>query len=278
MSIKVITDSTADIPMQYREKYSIDVIPLYVTIGGKSYKDGVDIDFARLYELVEKEGELPKSSAPALVDFKDVFSKYIKEGFEIIFIGISSEFSATNQVARLAAQELATDKISVIDSRNLSMGIGLSVLEACELAEKGFSRKEIEANINQFVKRVRASFVIETLKYLHMGGRCTSVQMIAGSLLKIQPQIVVENGFMHVGAKYRGKKEKVIDEYLNDFVFGRNIHKNRIFIGHSSAFEEAKIIQAKIKERMDIDGDIYPAGGVISTHCGPGTFGIFFAE
>ncbi|MEZ0536533.1 DegV family protein [Caldicellulosiruptoraceae bacterium PP1] len=277
--IKIITDSTADIPKQLREKLNIDIIPLYVTIGEKTYKDTLEIDFKKLYELVDYYNELPKSSAPSVYDFTETFKRYINEGYEIIFFSISSELSATYQNACIAAKEVSPEKISIVDSRNLSLGIGILAIEAAEMALEGFSRESIIERINLLIPKVRGSFVIETLRYLHMGGRCSSVQMLAGSLLKIQPQIVVENGFMHVGTKYRGNKEKVLTQYFSDFIENRSFYKGRLILGHSECINGLQLLKDKSEKISNVKEIIFfDAGAVISTHCGPGTVGVFYIE
>ena len=169
----------------------------------------------------------------------------------------------------------------MVDSCNLSTGIGQLVLRAAEMARMGNKEAaRIVEEINNLVPRVRSSFVIDTLKYLHMGGRCSSIQLIASTMLKIKPQIIVQDGGMIVGEKYRGKGKKVLDSYFNDCVGdGSHIETDRIFVTHSAYEEGAHYLADKIKDVLN-PGEICitNAGAVISSHCGPGTVGILYIE
>lgn len=279
-NIKIITDSTADLSKELLDKYDISVIPLYVNIGGQSYKDMVDITPLELYKLVDKYNELPKSSAPPIANFLEVFRKYVNEGYDIIHISISSNLSSSYQNALLASKEFEDGRVYVVDSKNLSTGIGQLVILAADLKEKGLDAKAIYEELIKTVPKVRSSFIISTLKYLYMGGRCSSLQMIAGSLLKIHPQIIVENGGMIVGSKYRGKEEKILRDFYNDHVGdGAKLRKKRVFVTHSVYDNGAKYLKELLEQNLDIDEVLVThASCVISTHCGPGTVGILYIE
>lgn len=278
--IKIFTDSTADIPIELRELYNISFIPLYVTIGGRSYKDQVDIDTAKLYRMVDQLGELPKTAAPSTQDFINSFTPWIDKGYDIIFIGISSHISATVQSANVAAQEFDEGRVSVVDSYNLSMGIGLIAMKAAEWASQGVSVEVILERIRGMVPKIRTSFIIDTLKYLHMGGRCTSIELIAGTVLKIRPQILMREGSLLVLDKHRGKKEKALKAFYTNFIGdGRGIDKSRIVLAHSADMPSAEYLKRKIVEDFNFE-NIYiaEAGTVISSHCGPGTVGIIYIQ
>ncbi len=278
--VKVFTDSTADIPGELREEYNISFVPLYVTIGGKSYKDQVDINTAGLYELVDQLQELPKTAAPSTQDFINSFKPWIDKGYDIIFFGISSKLSATVQSANLAAQEFDEGRVHVVDSMNLSMGIGLLALKAAMWASQGLEVSEILKRVEAMIPRVRSSFIIDTLKYLHMGGRCSSLELIAGTVLKIRPQILVKDGGLTVSEKYRGKKEKALNSFYNNFVKKvKNIEKSGIVLAHSADPDSAQYLKEKVIAEYDFENIyILEAGTVISSHCGPGTVGIMYLE
>lgn len=278
--VKVFTDSTADLSDELLSKFDIEVIPLYVTIGGKSYKDMVDIRPDELYTLVEKLGELPKSSAPSVSDYFETFSKYVKAGYDILYVALSSKLSASYQNACIAAKEFEEGRVFVVDSLNLSTGIGQLAIYAAELASHGMDAKEVYKNVIQKVPKIRSSFIISTLKYLHMGGRCSSLQMIAGSLLKINPQIIVKEGSLVVGNKYRGRGEKVWNEYYKDAIEDINtVDKRRVFVTHSAYSEAAEYLKKKLEDELKAQEVIIThAGCVISTHCGPGTVGILYTQ
>ena len=279
--VKVFTDSTADLSPSQLEQLNISVIPLYVTIGDNSYRDGIDITTDELYAMVDQLQTLPKTAAPSVEDFVEAFKPWVDNDYDVIFIGISSKLSATVQSAILAANEFEQGRVLVVDSLNLSTGIGQLVLKAAEMAsEESAKAEEIVKEINELIPRIRTSFVIDTLKYLHMGGRCSSIQLIASTVLKIRPQIIVKDGGMIVGEKYRGKGRKVLDSYFNDFIGdGQHIEPSRIFVTHSVYDKGAQHLAEKIRDILNPkELCITTAGAVISSHCGPGTVGIIYIE
>jgi DegV family protein with EDD domain len=279
--VKVFTDSTADLLREQLEKWDISVIPLYVTLGDKSYRDGIDITTDELYTMVDRLQTLPKTAAPSTEDFMEAFKPWIDNDYDVIFIGISSKLSATVQSALLAANEFEPGRVYVVDSLNLSTGIGQLALRAAEMAKAGEAgAAKIVEELNGLIPRIRTSFVIDTLKYLHMGGRCSSIQLIAGTMLKIKPQIVVRDGALVVGEKYRGKGKKVLESYFNDCIGdGRHIDAGRVFVTHSAYEEGAQYLADRIQEVVNPrEICITSAGAVISSHCGPGTVGILYIE
>lgn len=279
--IKVFTDSTADLSKELLEKYDISVIPLYIVLNDVSYRDGVDLTTKEMYQLVQEHQVLPKTSAPTVEDFKSAFRPWVQKGYDVIYMGLSSELSVTYQSACLAAQELDKDKIHIIDSLNLSTGIGLLVLEAAEMVQQGMDAKSIVKKIKEDVPKVRSSFFIDTLKFLHMGGRCSSVQMLAGTVLRIRPQIIVQNGGMIVGSKYRGNRKRCLDGFYQDHVgTSTGLRLNRVFISHSACpLEEVEYLKNKLQSQFQIEEILVTeAGMVISSHCGPKTIGILYME
>ena len=280
--IKIISDSTCDLSKELIEKYDITILPLHIHLGEDEYQDGVTITPDEIYTWADANNTTPKTSAASMIEAIDLFEPYIKNGDEIITFSISSTMSANNNVMRLAAEDLeAEDKIHVIDSANLSTGIGLLVLEAAIMAKEGKTAEEIVARIEELKPLVSASFVVDTLTYLHRGGRCSSVAALAGGALKLHPKIVVENGKMGANKKYRGKMNSVILSYTKDLEEDlKNAKKDRVFITHSGC--DAGII-ASVREYLEslnkFDEILETrAGGVISSHCGPGTLGVLFIK
>lgn len=279
--VKIFTDSTADLPIRLREQYNISFIPLYVTIGDTTYKDQIDINTSNLYELVDRIGQLPKTASPSTQDFINSFKPWIDNGNDIIFLGISSKLSATVQSASLAAEEFGGTRVRVVDSNNLSMGIGLMAIRAAQWADEGLSSEEIYKRLMDMRAGARSSFIIDTLKYLHMGGRCSSIELIAGTVLKIRPQIIVKEGILQVSDKHRGKKEKAMDVFYENFVSSnQTIDTDRIVVAHSADLPSAEYLKNKIlRNNLKFDNiNIVEAGTVISSHCGPGTVGILYLE
>ena len=282
MSVKIIADSTCDLSKDLLEKYDISVLPLHIVLGNKEYKDGLEISPDEIYEWSNTNKEAPKTSAAAISDTIDIYSKYLKSYDEIICFSISGQMSTTVNVMRMAAEELdSEDKIHIIDSENLSTGGGLLVIEAAIMAKEGKSGIEIIESINDLKPFVRASFIVDTLTFLHRGGRCSGVAALAGGALKLHPKIVVENGGMKPDKKYRGKMNSAILSYVKDLEPQiKNAKNDRVFITHSGCEEE--IIQS-VRQYLSELGHfeeilITRAGGVISSHCGPGTLGVLFIE
>lgn len=280
--IKIISDSTCDLSKDLIEKYDIAILPLHIHLGEDEYQDGVTITPNEIYTWADSNNTTPKTSAASMFEVIDLFEPYIKNGDEIISFSIASGMSANNNVMRLAAEDLeAEDKIHVIDSANLSTGIGLLVIEAAIMAKEGKSAKEIVERIEALKPLVSASFVVDTLTYLHRGGRCSSVAALAGGALKLHPKIVVENGKMGVNKKYRGKMNSVILSYAKELEEDlKNAKKDRVFITHSGCDESIISNVHAYLESLDKFDEILVtrAGGVISSHCGPGTLGVLFIK
>lgn len=280
--IRILADSTCDLGDELLHNYEIDILPLYIMLGERSGKDGLEIEPDDIYDWAEANHETPKTSAIAITDAIKAIEKYKTTNDDIIFFGISEDMSSTCHVMRMAAEELDySDHVYVINSKNLSTGIGLLIIHAAELINEGKSLSEIMEVIDQLREKVRASFVIDTLTYLYRGGRCSAMTALIGNTLRLKPKIVVENGKMDVGGKYRGKQSVVVRHYVKDLEEQlRNAEPGRVFITHSGI--DDGIVQ-EVKEYllgMDYFKEVLVtrAGGVVSSHCGPGTLGVLFIE
>ena len=195
--VKIISDSTCDLSPELLTRYDIDILPLHILLGDEEFEDGKNITPEQIFQWADANKTTPKTSAPSLAETIELFRPYVEEKREIVCFSISSSMSTSGNVMRLAAEELeATELVTVIDSANLSTGIGLLVIEAAILAGEGKKASEIAAVMEDLKPRVRASFVVDTLTYLYRGGRCNAVAAMAGSVLKLHPKIVVENGAM----------------------------------------------------------------------------------
>ena len=282
MSVKIIADSTSDLSKDLLEKYHISVLPLHIVLGDKEYKDGLEISPDEIYEWSNANKEAPKTSAASISDTIDIYSKYLKNYDEIICFSISGQMSTTVNVMRMAAEELdSEDRIHIIDSENLSTGGGLLVIEAAIMAKEGKIAKEIVEAVNQLKPYVRASFIVDTLTFLHRGGRCSGVAALAGGALKLHPKIVVENGGMKPDKKYRGKMNSAILTYVKDLEPQiQNAKSDRVFITHSGCEKETiESVRQYLSELGHFEEILITrAGGVISSHCGPGTLGVLFIE
>lgn len=279
--IRITADSTCDLSESLLQKYGISILPLNIVLDMKSYSDGEEISPDEIYAWSEKMHKTPKTAAVAYDRALEMASAFQKNGDEMIFFGISESMSTTCNVMRMVKEELNYTGMYVIDSKNLSTGIGLQVLRAAELAGQGLAAQEIVTQIEQERGRVRASFVVERLDYLAMGGRCSSVVALFGGKLKLKPRIEVTGGKMEAGKKYRGNQDKVILKYVQDMEMQlRQADPHRIFITHSGC-EEAVIrsVEEYLKGLHHFEEILITrAGGVISSHCGPGTLGVLFYQ
>ncbi|MNJ44458.1 DegV family protein [Paenibacillus bouchesdurhonensis] len=279
-TIKIFADSTCDLPAAWIKDYGIGIVPLYVTFEDEMFKDGVDLTTPQLYSKVAKSGRLPKTAAPSPADFIQAFTPAIEQGQQILYISLSSELSSTYQNALIAAEEFEEGQVTVFDSLNLSTGIGLLVMKAVRAASEGQSTAEIVALLEKTRPEVETEFVIDSLDYLYKGGRCSGMQNLVGSLLKIRPVIKVIDGKMTPVSKIRGSREKVLEQLLNNALAKiDDMDNDIIFITHSLADEDAvhlqRILQSKTRAREVAISD---AGCVISSHCGAKTIGILYTK
>lgn len=279
--VRIVADSTCDLTQDLIKKYDITIIPLNIVLDNQSYKDGVEIIPEEIYEWADRTNTTPKTASPEIGEIIKLLQPIVDEGEEIIFIGISEDMSVTCQTVRMAAEEMEYDKLYVINSMNLSTGIGLQVIRAVEYALQGMDAKSIVKEIEGARGKVVASFVVDTLTYLQRGGRCSAVTALVGNALKLKPMIAVNNGKMGVDKKYRGRQRSVVRSYAKDLESRLlQADSKRVFITHSGI-------------DSDIEQDIYEylhnlnyfkeivitrAGGVISSHCGPNTLGILFYD
>ena len=273
--INIITDSTSDLGPDIAAEFNLSVVPLSVTIGGEVYRDGVDIHQKDLFALVQKHSELPKTAAPSVGEFIKIFDR----PGESVFVGISSKLSATIQNAILAAESFPAGKVRVIDSLNLSTGVGLLALRAARLRDQGATAKQAEEELRSSVAKLQTSFVVDTMEYIYKGGRCTAIQAIAGSVLKIHPIIEVNrDGTLGVKEKARGTRQKGLQRMLDDFTAHLDkLDPERVFVTHTNSDEDAEYLKSEIiRLAAPKEVRITQAGSVISSHCGPGTIGILF--
>jgi len=276
-NIIITADSTCDLSHEILEKYkNISIVPLYVNMDDKFYKDGVDITISDLFEYVDKTGKLPKTSAVSISDYTAVFKELTNKGYSVIHINIGSHFSCCHQNALIAAEEF--ENVYVVDSANLSTGMGHLVIKGAELALKGMPAKDIYDELLNLVPRIESSFVLDSLDYLKMGGRCSSITAIGANILGIKPCIEVREGKMHVGKKYRGKIKDRLSDYIKDRLSGRDdISYDRIFITHTSTNEIMEHAKNEVCKYSDFKEILTTtAGSTIASHCGPHTLGILF--
>ena len=279
MKIKILSDSTCDLPQEVLEKYDITMIPLTVIKGGEDFTDGVNITPAEIFAHVAAGGDLCSTAAVNIGEYADMFAKYASSHDAVIHINISSEFSSCYQNARLAAEDF--DNVRVIDSRNLSTGQGLVVLQAYKLAQECDDLDEIVEKLNAFTDKVEASFLLDQLQYMVKGGRCSAAAALGANLLNLKPCIEVKNGKMGVVKKYRGNYAKCLATYVKDRLAGRDdLDKTTLFVTHTPVTDECfKAVQDAVAQYNDFETTYWnEAGCTVSCHCGPATLGVLFVR
>lgn len=277
--IKFTADSTCDLTKELIEKLDLDIINLYVSLGEKTFRDGIDIFPETIFDFVEKNNILPKTAAPSPEDYSVLFSKYSKTYDAVIHFNISSGVSASNQNANVAVKSF--DNVYIIDSLSLSTGTSLLILKADSLRKEGKTVNEIIETINALRQNVVSSFVVDTLEYLHKGGRCSGIARLGATILKLHPVLLLKNGSITVHKKLRGKISDVYTEFVKilkkEF---SNPHSDYVFItasGSSNAIIDS--VKQKLEELYSFK-NIYvtTAGSTITSHCGKGTVGIMFVN
>jgi DegV family protein with EDD domain len=276
---RILADSTCDLSQELIKKYDITIIPLNIVLDTKSYQDGLEITPEEIYTWADRMNTTPKTASPELGYILEVLKPMAAAGEDLIYLGISEDMSVTCQTIRVAAEELEYKRMWVINSKNLSTGIGLQVLRAAKYAAEGKASEWIVREIEAARDKVSASFVIDTLTYLHRGGRCSSVAALLGNALKLKPMIAVSNGRMGVAKKYRGRQQLVVRSYARDLEPQLlQADPSCVFITHSGIDKEIEQETYDYLKSLNYFEEIYitRAGGVISSHCGPNTLGILF--
>ena len=280
--IRIVADSTCDLSKELIDKYNIQIVPLHIFLGEKEFLDGIEITPDEIYAWANANEDTPKTSAVGFEETAEIVKQLIGTEDEMIAFTISGKMSTTANVFRLVAEELELeDKVSVIDAGNLSTGTSLMILKAADMVKAGKTRAEICQAVEELKDKVRASFVVDTLTYLHRGGRCSSVAALAGGVLKLHPKIVVANGSMSANKKYRGKMEKAIMDYVKDMEEElKTADSERVFVTHSGCEQEIIDNVCTYLKKLNCFDEILVtrAGGVISSHCGPGTLGVLYLK
>ena len=279
--IKIVVDSTVDLTKELYEKNDFEIVPLNVTFGQDTFQDGVSITRDQLYKDVEKYKTLPATSAPGPQQFEEVFKKWLDQGYQVIYIGIGSTLSTSFQSANIAKNTIGSDDIFLIDSKNLSSASGLLALKAAKLAREGMEAPEIVKIIEKDVPNTVAQFSVETLNYLHKGGRCSGTAKVIGHLLHIHPHILVKDGKLIVYKKPRGTMKIAIDGQIEELKKALpNVQMDNIMITDSGVTDDIRNYFVKEVSKLVSPKVIRttPAGCVIASHCGPGTIGLLFIK
>ena len=282
--VKLIADSSCDIGPELAKRYNVDFVHIHVRLNGNEYLDGVNITHTEIYDNYEKNHTLPSTCAMNIDEYEAVFRPYIEKGYDIVHVSLGSGLSSTCSNAHLAGESFGPGRVYVIDSKSLSSGSGHIVCECGERIKKGLGAKQIYDEVSPIADRVSASFIVDDLKYLHAGGRCSGLAQFGASLMNIKPCIMVRNelfGSMTVGKKYMGSYKRSALKYVENMLKDRDdIELDRCFITHSGSDPEVLEAMKKLALELQPFKEIFitQASATICSHCGPNTTGILFIQ
>ncbi len=276
--IKILSDSTCDLTNEEVSSMGVEIIPVEIILGTECHLDGDGITSESVLEYVKQTGELPKTSATNEQRYAEVFKKYVDEGYKVIHFDISSKASSMYQNA-VAAAEAFNGNVFVVDSMALSSGQGLLIMKTHDFIKEGKSFDEICGILKELPKKVQTSFVVDTLEFLHKGGRCSLAALMGAKVLKLHPYISMMDGQLKAKKKYMGGMQKCLTQYVKDVAEEyKSYDKTRCFVTHSPSDPElVQIVKDLAKELFDFNEIIESdAGCTVTSHCGPNTIGILF--
>ena len=275
--VMITADSTCDLSEELLSRYNVKILPLTILLGGESFLDGAHYTPADMYSRYQADGTLPKTAAPSLQQINEFFAPILAQGYEIVHLDISSELSSTCNNARIVSAEL--EGVYVVDSRMLSTGVGLLVIEGAECRDKGMSAAEIAEHLTALTEKVDTSFVLDTLEFMWKGGRCSGVAALGANLLKLKPALEMKDGKLGVYKKYRGSINSVYKQYITERLSGKQIRPGHVFITESGEIDQSVIdeLEALVRQLIPVKEIHHTiAGCTVSSHCGPKTLGVLF--
>ncbi len=276
MAVKIVTDSTADLPLKIISQYGIEVVPLNVHFGEEVYKDGVDIWSEEFYNKLQNEPLLPNTSQPAPGEFLKVYRKIAKPGDTIISVHISREMSGTADSAKLAAEMMGTDyQVQIVDSQHVTLSLGILVLQAAKAAQNGESAETILAKLDKWKSEISIFFTLKSLEYLQRTGRIGKASVLMGSLLNIKPILSIEDGLIVPLEKMRGNFPKVAEALVEQVVQRYGSQPLSLGIIHTESEDDLGIIETLVKKNLNVKEMVTNlAGPIVGTHVGPNAVGI----
>lgn len=273
--IQLVCDTVCDLPAEYIKNNNIRTIKVPCIINGEEV---FDISNQQLFEFVKQNGELPKTAAPSLVYYESYFEPLCKESDHVIFLCMSSGISSA--YSNIIQLESTYKNLHIIDSKNLSGGIGLLLLQSINAIEKSVDIATLIDTLQQSVNSIKGSFILDTLSYLHKGGRCSTISLLGANLLKLKPQIVLNEGKMLLAKKFKGKIELAITDYCEHILLEKDkIAKDYIIIAYTTENTDILNAMAQKFKAVGIDSILcVQASSTIASHCGPNTYGVFYIE
>ncbi|MBP3299964.1 MAG: DegV family protein [Clostridia bacterium] len=277
MKIRITAESSCDLSPELVAKYGIKVLPMPVTLGEDVFLDGVDLNPEGIYDYVSRTKVLPKTNAIAPLQYEEIFTEELKDADAVIHFSISSGISSCYQNAGIAAEEL--ENVYVVDTKSLSTGMGLLVLEAATMAaEENADAAAIAETCRALAEKLNVSFVLGDLEYMRKGGRCSAVEMFGANLLKLRPILQMTDGKLGVNNKLRGPLTKVLETYIDERLSNATPRTQRVFFTHTCVDDTIPNLAKKYLEEKGIFDEILVtrAGATVTSHCGKDTFGILF--
>jgi DegV family protein with EDD domain len=275
--IAIVTDSTADLTPEMVEELGVTVVPLRVIFGDEAYREGVEISTEEFYERLVKSRQLPTTSAPSVGDFQEVYERLLKEADDIISIHISSKLSGTVQVAETARQSVAKpERIAVVDSLVVSVGLGFAIMEAVEAARAGAKLAEVKAAAESAARGFHVRFMLDTLEYVRRGGRIGRARAYLGTLLSVKPILSIREGELFPEERVR-TRARGLERLVQWAVRHQNV--KRLAVGHSTTADEAASIRQRLAMAFpNVKVHLVRFGPVLGTHAGPGIVGVGVME
>ncbi|ANB60419.1 DegV family protein [Anoxybacteroides amylolyticum] len=280
MSIHIVADSGCDLPYPFLQERHISFLPLIVHLHHTDYEDFVTIEPKQVYDAM-RHGEVAKTSQASPLKMKELFTKLAESGRPAVYIAFSSQLSGTYQTAMMVREEVLEQypefQLAIIDSKCASLGLGLVVMKASELAQKGMPYEQLCETISAYCRHMEHIFTVDDLEFLARGGRISKTSAFVGGILNIKPLLHVEDGKLIPIEKIRGRKKvfKRMIELMEER--GNDLQKQVIGISHGDDEEAALELKRMIEEKFGCTRFfLSPIGGAIGAHAGPGTLALFF--
>lgn len=272
----ISVDSAADLPQDFAQENGIAVMPMLVVADGKIYRDGIDMTGKRVFEYVEETGVIPKTSAVSPGEYMDFFAPFVRDGAAVVHLSFCGALSSTHRNAVIASARMGD--VFVLDTKNLGGGIGLLALKGCEMRDKGMPAEEIYTALKALVPQARVSYLLNSVEFLRLGGRCSALSALGASLFSIRPCAGMVDGKIEILSKYKGKSKDAREQYVSDLIAKYPYaDKSAAFIYHSGVDGKTLDNTAKILRQAGF-GQIITAenGSIISLHSAPQSLGVHF--
>ena len=275
-NIQIICDTMNDVPKEIVEKFNIEILPATIVFDGIEYKAGVDIEGDEFYKMLRSSNSMPTTSQVTYATFKDTFEKYLDEGKKILYLSGSSAASGTYQSAMIAKNDIESDDIHIFDTYSLCIGGGMLITEAAIMAQESNDIDYIINKLNEYKEKVEVYFSVDSLDYLHKGGRISGTKATIGTILNIKPILKIEDGVVKQKTQVRGRK-KIIPTLIEQLKLqvGDDFSDKEVYVGYGDDIEECNKFVEKVKNELSPKSvKIFQIGACVACHSGPDVFGL----